>query len=62
MTLINTDNGVVIDSLPVSNGTVVFRSNRYEPAVIKVAVGKDSYGTLLLNDSPITLNVTEEEI
>ena len=60
--LIDTDNGSILDSLPVSDGTIVFPSDRYKPSVIQIAIGNDSYGTFILNDASITMNVLEEEI
>ncbi len=59
--LINVDNEAVIDSLPAINETVVFRSDKYKPSYVKVMSNNDDYGNFLLNDSPITLDVTLED-
>lgn len=60
--LTNNDNGVIIDSLPAKNETVVFRSDRYEPSAVDLTVNKMGYGNFLLNEDQITLDVTVEDI
>ena len=60
--LINVDNEAVIDSLPAINETVVFRSDKYKPSYVKVKTNNDEYGNFLLDDNPITLDVTVEDI
>lgn len=60
--LTNFDTQAVIDSLPASNETVTFSSDRYEPCVIKIMVGEDGYGDLILTNADITHEVFVEEI
>lgn len=62
VSIIDFDTDAVIDSLPASNETVVFRSDQYEPAVVKVTANEANYGLFVLNDSPIILDVTVEDI
>lgn len=59
--LINVDNEAVLDSLPAINQTVVFRSDKHKPSYVKVKSNNEEYGNFLLNDSPITLDVTVED-
>lgn len=60
--LIDTDTDSVIDTLIVNNETVTFSGNKYNPAVVRIAIDNTTYGTFLLNDSPITLDIKLEEI
>ena len=59
--LISVDNDAVIDSLPAINETVVFRSDKYKPSYVKVKTNNDEYGNFLLDDNPITFDVTVED-
>lgn len=60
--LIDFDTEAVIDSIPVSNEAVVFKSDQYKPSLINVVVEDTNYGIFVLNDSQITHDVKVENI
>ena len=60
--LTNFDNQAVIDSLPASNETVTFSSDKYEPCVVRIMVGDDNYGDFILSNADITHEVFAEEV
>lgn len=60
--LLDSDTGDVIDSIPAMNETVVFRSDSYKPSVVNVSVDGQGYGSFILSDAQITLDVKVEDI